>query len=55
VVTNSVSAGSNLPTSSAGAHTHTLAGTADSAGGGAPHSNVQPTLIITKIIKVSNG
>lgn len=42
-------------TSSAGAHTHTLAGTADSAGGGEAHANVQPTIIINKIIKASSS
>lgn len=54
IVTNSNTAGTSLPTSVAGEHSHTLAGTADSAGGGQPHPNVQPTIILTKIIKASN-
>jgi len=42
-------------TGSAGAHTHTLAGTADSAGGSVAHPNVQPTIIIPRIIKASSS
>jgi len=42
-------------TGSAGAHTHTLSGTADSAGGGQAHANVQPTIILNKIIKASSS
>lgn len=42
-------------TGTSGAHTHTLAGTADSKGGGEAHPNVQPTIIMSKIIKASNG
>lgn len=41
-------------TSSAGSHTHTLSGTAVSTGGGDAHPNVQPTIILNKIIKVQN-
>lgn len=38
-------------TGSAGEHTHTLEGSVASAGGGQAHSNVQPTLIMNKIIR----
>lgn len=54
VVEVSAPAGSTN-TGTAGAHTHTLAGTADSKGGGTAHPNVQPTIILNKIIKASNG
>lgn len=47
-------AAQTLTTSSAGAHTHTLSGTADAAGGGEAHPNVQPTIVMTKLIKASN-
>lgn len=53
VVEVSAPAGSTN-TGTAGAHSHTLAGTADSAGGGQSHANVQPSLIINKIIKTGN-
>lgn len=39
-------------TSTAGAHTHTISVTAENTGGGQAHPNVQPTLILGKIIKV---
>ncbi len=42
-------------TSSSGAHTHTVTGTAASAGSGEAHSNVQPTIIVNKIIKASSS
>mgnify|MGYP000886994299 FL=1 len=42
-------------TDSAGAHEHTIDATIDATGGGAAHSNVQPTIILTKIIKASNS
>lgn len=42
-------------TSSAGAHSHTISVSAANAGSGEAHSNVQPVIILTKIIKVSNS
>lgn len=38
-------------TTSDGAHSHTVSGTAASTGSGTAHNNVQPTLILNKIIK----
>lgn len=38
-------------TGPAGSHTHTLTGTVGSAGGGQAHSNVQPTIVLNKIIR----
>lgn len=38
-------------TSSSGAHTHTV--TVQNAGGGDPHPNVQPTMVMLKIIKAN--
>lgn len=43
---------SNSTTDPAGAHTHTLSGTAASTGGGQAHSNVQPTIVCNKIMRV---
>jgi microcystin-dependent protein len=37
-------------TDSAGAHTHTVSGTSGSTGSGSAHNNVQPTIILNKII-----
>lgn len=37
-------------TNSAGAHTHTISGASDATGSGGAHNNVQPTLILNKII-----
>lgn len=42
-------------TDSAGTHSHTINVDAANAGGSEAHSNVQPTLILTKIIKASNS
>lgn len=39
-------------TGAAGDHSHTITATANSTGGGEAHSNVQPTIIFSKIIKV---
>lgn len=38
---------------SAGAHTHNISGTTGGSGSGSPHNNVQPTIILNKIIRVS--
>ncbi|WP_162928333.1 tail fiber protein [Sphingopyxis terrae] len=51
----SLSSSTTSTTSSAGDHAHTLSGTAASTGGGQAHPNVQPTIILTKIIKASNS
>lgn len=40
--------------SSAGAHTHTVTGTAANAGGGEAHNNVQPSIILNKILKAAS-
>lgn len=40
-------------TGSAGDHSHTVTGTAASTGTGEAHANVQPTIILNKIIKVT--
>lgn len=48
------SAGSQNVTT-VGTHTHPMSGTANSTGGGGAHANVQPTLILNKIIKVSSS
>lgn len=37
-------------TGSGGAHTHTISGTAESSGSGDAHNNVQPSLVVRKII-----
>lgn len=42
-------------TSSAGAHSHTISVTAGDTGGGEAHSNVQPVIVMNKIIKVSSS
>lgn len=42
-------------TSSAGAHTHTVSGTTSNAGGGSAHANVQPTILMNKIIRASTS
>ena len=47
--------GGSVTTGNAGSHSHTLAGTADSTGGGEAHPNVQPTIIMPKIIKASSS
>ena len=36
---------------SAGAHTHSVSGTAASAGGNAVHNNLQPYIVLNYIIK----
>lgn len=43
--------GETLGTSSNGAHTHTVSGSTASAGSDGAHNNVQPTIILNKIIK----
>jgi len=42
-------------TSEAGAHTHTYSGTTANAGGGTAHANVQPTILMNKIIRASTS
>lgn len=42
-------------TDNAGAHSHTISVSAANTGGSEAHSNVQPTIILTKIIKASNS
>ena len=41
---------SSQSTSSDGSHTHTVSGSTASAGSGSAHNNVQPTIILNKII-----
>lgn len=41
----------NTSTSTAGAHTHTISGSTADAGGGDAHSNMQPTFLVTWLIK----
>lgn len=55
IVTNSVPSGTTIFTGSSGTHSHTLSGIADATGGGGAHQNVQPTIVMTKIIKTSNS
>lgn len=51
-----VDAGSGITTSAGGSHSHTVTATAASTGGGGAHSNVQPTILMSKIIKATaNG
>lgn len=45
----------SLFTDSNGAHSHTISVTAANAGSGEAHPNVQPTIVLTKIIKASNN
>lgn len=45
------STGGTLTTSTDGAHTHTV--TINDSGGGTAHNNVQPTIILNKIIRAS--
>lgn len=52
---SALSGGVSSVTSSAGTHSHTLNASAANTGGGEAHPNVQPTLILTKIIKASNS
>lgn len=47
--------GTPYSTSSAGTHSHTISVSAANAGGSEAHSNVQPVIIMTKIIKTSNS
>lgn len=47
--------GVSSATTASGAHSHTIDVDAANAGGGEAHSNVQPTLIINRIIKASNS
>lgn len=42
-------------TSEAGAHTHTYSGTTANAGGGSAHNNVQPSILMNKIIRASTS
>lgn len=42
-------------TSSAGQHSHTISVAAANTGGSAAHPNVQPTIVMAKIIKTSNN
>lgn len=46
---SSITGANTKTTSTAGAHTHTF--TTDSTGGGDAHANVQPTMILNKIIR----
>lgn len=45
--------GGAILTSTGGAHTHTISGTAASTGGGLAHINVQPSILMSKIIKAT--
>ena len=47
--------GGSVNTGISGSHSHTLSGTADSAGLGQAHANVQPTIIMNKIIKATSS
>lgn len=47
--------GGSITTSGVGDHTHSFSGTAADRGAGEAHPNVQPTIILTKIIKASNS
>lgn len=49
---NSAESITAFDTQSSGAHTHTVSGTSGSAGSGSAHNNVQPTIILNKIIKI---
>lgn len=44
-----------IATSTAGAHTHGVSGTTDNAGGDTAHGNVQPTILMNKIIRASTS
>lgn len=44
--------GTTATTTSNGSHSHTVSGTTGSAGSSAAHNNVQPTIILNKIIKI---
>lgn len=46
--------GGAYPTSGVANHTHTISVSAADAGSGAAHSNVQPVIVMSKIIKTSN-
>lgn len=47
--------GAPYATASAGTHSHSIAVSAANAGSSEAHPNVQPTIIMTKIIKTSNS
>lgn len=47
--------GSSSATTAAGAHSHTISVSAANAGSSEAHSNVQPVIVFTKIIKTSNS
>lgn len=49
--THSVTASGSVSVSG-GSHSHTISGNTDSAGGGQSHSNVQPSLVLSTILKV---
>jgi microcystin-dependent protein len=45
--------GDSFDTGSSGAHTHTLSGDTSSVGSGTAHLNVQPTMLLNKIIRAT--
>ncbi|ALC11206.1 phage tail protein [Sphingopyxis sp. 113P3] len=52
---NTVPSSATSATGSSGAHSHTIEVSAENAGGGEAHANVQPTIILNKIIKSSSS
>lgn len=55
VVPVDVANGTMITTGAAGEHSHALTASAADAGGGQAHAIVQPTIVLTKIIKTSNS
>lgn len=55
VTANQNSTSGNISTDTAGSHSHTITVTAGNTGSGEAHPNVQPVIVFTKIIKVSNS
>lgn len=55
VTANQNSTGGDISTGTAGAHSHTISVSAANTGSGEAHPNVQPTIVMSKIIKASTS
>jgi len=53
ITVNSTGGGDEIETSTEGAHSHTIDAAIDATGGGTAHLNVQPTMLMNKIIRAT--